>query len=82
MSNQIVGWSDIFCQETAEVLYLLTCFVPLFSKLVETVVTDTLKLLENKFDDLLVDFDSHLDNVRLDWTNSDINRALPSGGAS
>ena len=72
--------------KTAEVLYLLiflTCFiVPLFSKLLESVVTDTLKLLENKFDDLLVDFDSHLDNVRLDWTNSDINRALPSGGAS
>ena len=59
-----------------------TVFHSLCSKLLENVVPGTLKLVENRFEEQLVDFDSHLDNVRLDWTNSDINRALPSGGAS
>ena len=41
---------------------------------------DTLKvvrhLVEQKFYEQLVDFDNHLDDVRLDWTNPDINTAL------
>ncbi len=52
------------------------------SKIMDNVVSDTLKLVKNKLDEQLVDFDDHLDNVRLDWTNSDINRALPAGGTS
>lgn len=45
-------------------------------------MADTIKLVDNRFDEQLVDFDGHLDNVRLDWTNSDINRALPSSGGN
>ena len=33
-------------------------------------------LVEQRFHEQLVDFDNHLDDVRLDWTNPDINRAL------
>ena len=44
----------------------------------KSTLADTLKLVDNGLDEQLVDFDGHLDNVRLDWTNCDINRALPS----
>ena len=53
----------------------------LFSKMKDVnTVRDTLKMVENSIFEQLVDFDNHLDNVSLDWTNPDINRALPTGG--
>ena len=34
------------------------------------------QLVEQRFHEQLVDFDNHLDDVRLDWTNPDINQAI------
>lgn len=34
------------------------------------------KLVENRKFEQLVDFDNHLDNIQLDWTNPAINRAI------
>lgn len=49
----------------------------LFSKLIDD---DTLKvvkrLVEQRFHEQLVDFDNHLDDVTLDWTNPDITKAI------
>lgn len=42
-------------------------------------IFNTGKLVQNKMADVLVDFDNHLDDVQLDWTNPKINRALPNG---
>lgn len=41
----------------------------------EQVLTVTRSLVENKLFEQLVDFDDHLDNIQLDWTNPDISRA-------
>ena len=35
-----------------------------------------MKLVENRKFEQLVDFDNHLDNIQLDWTNPAINRAI------
>lgn len=45
----------------------------------DLVLPNTRKLAQNKMFDILVDFDNHLDDIQLDWTNTKINRALPNG---
>ena len=57
-----------------------THLLPLSSKLQEGATSDAMRLVGNGFSDQLTDFDNHLDNVLLDWTNPDINQALSSGG--
>ena len=56
---------------------IILSFSLLFSKLIEN---DTLKvakrLVEQRFHEQLVDFDNHLDDVTLDWTNPDITKAI------
>ena len=39
----------------------------------------TLKLAQNNMSEILVDFDNHLDDVQLDWTNPQINKELTNG---
>ena len=34
------------------------------------------RLVEQRFHEQLIDFDNHLDDVRLDWTNPDITKAI------
>ena len=36
----------------------------------------TMKLVQNRMFEQLVDFDNHLDDIHRDWTNQDINRAI------
>ncbi len=51
----------------------------IFSKLMED-DHDTLmvvkRLVEQRFHEQLVDFDNHLDDVQLDWTNPEITKAI------
>ena len=58
-------------------MYSLSLSLSLFSKLMED---DTLRvvkrLVEQRFHEQLIDFDNHLDDVRLDWTNPDITKAI------
>ena len=69
----------IFKERVVMILSLFLSFaLPLlFSKLIEN---DTLKvakrLVEQRFHEQLVDFDNHLDDVTLDWTNPDITKAI------
>ena len=70
------------CKQSKKVFLYLLCLIHSLLRVLQdkTVVSETLKMVRNKFDSQLVDFDNHLDNVRLDWTNSDLNRALPCEG--
>ena len=45
----------------------------------EQTIMNTRKLVQNSMAEILVDFDNHLDDIQLDWTNPKINRALPNG---
>ncbi|XP_064394506.1 ER membrane protein complex subunit 8-like isoform X2 [Halichondria panicea] len=45
----------------------------------EQTIVNTRKLVQNNMAEILVDFDNHLDDIQLDWTNPKINRALPNG---
>ena len=56
---------------------MFCCHDHTHSKVMEGSTLKTVRqLVEQRFHEQLVDLDNHLDDVRLDWTNPDINRAI------
>ncbi|KAL5466843.1 hypothetical protein EMCRGX_G030994 [Ephydatia muelleri] len=39
------------------------------------------RAVKNRLYEQLVDFDNHLDNIQLDWTNTDVNKAIDTNAA-